>query len=525
MNGEENLKITDTMSSVSGLPETFFKNVVSSGPEIHVVLNGQTFKIMFSSPLFHSHLKYTPEDIADKSFSFLTLFDDFQSERFITHIRNISDSYILKGKYVYYKLYDKEKNTKPAYIYISCLINQPANAELYHLMILPDVSNYTFPFISTDTRNLFLEQFSNEGFGTFEWMVQTDKVYWSEGIYDIYEIDKNKKDISFNFIKQFVHPDDVDSTDNIMNQLMEGGQTDMEYRIITGKKNVKVIHSLRKMILDNDGKPMKLVGSIRDISANRFIEDNLKKHVDELNRSNKELEEFAYIASHDLQEPLRKISTFSDRLSEKYSNALTEEGTMYLQRIIASAENMRLLINNLLEFSRITKSTQPFSPANLNFILHQVKTELELIIEETGTVIQCDHLPTIIGSATQLKQLFTNLINNSIKFRKPYVRPIINIETGTLNSKEKIARNLSQSITYHKIQITDNGIGFENEYATRIFQVFQRLHGKSEYPGSGIGLAICKKIVEHHHGLIFAENIPGCGARFTCILPEQQLTS
>jgi signal transduction histidine kinase len=126
---------------------------------------------------------------------------------------------------------------------------------------------------------------------------------------------------------------------------------------------------------------------------------------------------------------------------------------------------------------------------------------------------------------TQMKQLFVNIINNSIKFRKPYVQPIISIEASIMSSKEKANANLSNTMTYHKIQITDNGIGFENEYANKIFQVFQRLHGKSEYPGSGIGLAICKKIVEHHHGIIFAENIPGCGARFTFILPEQQAGS
>ena len=136
-----------------------------------------------------------------------------------------------------------------------------------------------------------------------------------------------------------------------------------------------------------------MVGSVSDITEQRKREDDLGRKVEELNRSNKELEEFAYVASHDLQEPLRKISTFSDRLDEKYTDVLTGEGSMYLERMMASAENMRLLINNLLEFSRDTKSTQPFSSVNLNFILHQVKTELELIIEETGTTIISATLP------------------------------------------------------------------------------------------------------------------------------------
>jgi nitrogen-specific signal transduction histidine kinase len=522
MNGKENLNFTDKATEEAGMPDTLFKDIIASGPDIHVVLNRKSLGIIFASPLFYKHFKYTPEDISHKNFPFLNLFDKIQSVRLRTHVQNIAEGIDLKGKYVYYKVHDKENNIKPVYIYIAALANQNTNNELLHLLIIPDNTRYIFPFISSDTRNLFLEQFENEGFGTFEWMVQTDNVYWSDGMYDIYELDKNKQDLNLNFFKQYVHPDDVDKTNDAIKQLLEGENIEMEYRIITEKKNVKVILSLCKMIPDAHNKPMKLVGSIRDISAHRSIEENLKKNVDELNRSNKELEEFAYVASHDLQEPLRKISTFSDRLSEKYAGALTNDGTMYLQRIIASAENMRLLINNLLEFSRITKSTQPFTSVNLNFILHQVKTELELTIEETGTIIQSDNLPAIVASATQMKQLFSNLIGNSIKFRKPYVRPIISIETSILNNKEKIARNLSQNVVYHKIKLTDNGIGFENEYASRIFQVFQRLHGKSEYPGSGIGLAICKKIAEHHHGQIFAENIPGCGALFTVILPEQQ---
>jgi len=183
---------------------------------------------------------------------------------------------------------------------------------------------------------------------------------------------------------------------------------------------------------------------------------------------------------------------------------------------------MRLLINNLLEFSRVTKSTQPFTSVNLNFILRQVKTDLELTIEETGTVINAADLPTIEASVTQMNQLFTNIINNAIKFHKPNKNPIIDIRASAITNEEKLAHHLPLRKAYHRITITDNGIGFEEEYATKIFQIFQRLHGKAEYPGSGIGLAICKKIVEHHNGIIFAENIPEQGAQFVIVLPDKQ---
>ncbi len=250
-------------------------------------------------------------------------------------------------------------------------------------------------------------------------------------------------------------------------------------------------------------------------------EQAIKKAMDELQRSNKDLEEFAYVASHDLQEPLRKISTFSGRLADKFAGELGEEGNMYIDRIMNAAENMRVLIDNLLEFSRITRLKQPFVDANLNFILRQVKQELELNIEETGTTINAVDLPVVEASTSQMNQLFNNIINNAIKFHKPDQPPAINISSDILTDEERSSLNLLPNTIYHKIRFCDNGIGFEDEYATKIFQIFQRLHGKADYPGSGIGLAICKKIMDRHNGIIFAENVKE-GACFTVILPEKQ---
>ena len=192
---------------------------------------------------------------------------------------------------------------------------------------------------------------------------------------------------------------------------------------------------------------------------------------------------------------------------------------MYLERIVIAAENMRTLINNLLEFSRVSRDTQPFETVNLSFVLHQVKNDLELLIEETGAVVEVGKLPAIFGSLTQMKQLFANLINNSLKFRKQDKAPLIRIESTELDESSKLTYNLPLTGQYCKITLSDNGIGFDNEYSERIFQIFQRLNGKSEYPGSGIGLAICKKIVEHHKGVIFAEGREGDGAQFTILLP------
>jgi len=201
---------------------------------------------------------------------------------------------------------------------------------------------------------------------------------------------------------------------------------------------------------------------------------------------------------------------------------LEGDGAMYLARMTASAENMRVLINDLLEFSRISKTTLPYEQVDLNKTLQQVLIDLELVIEETQTVLTKTELPVIKAVPAQMKQLLNNIINNAIKFHKENVPPLISVESTVLSAEERLKYELSEGMIYYKIAITDNGIGFDSEYATRIFQVFQRLHGKSEYPGSGIGLAICKKIVEYHYGLIYAENIPDTGARFTFIIPQHQ---
>ena len=248
----------------------------------------------------------------------------------------------------------------------------------------------------------------------------------------------------------------------------------------------------------------------------------LENKVRELDRSNKELEEFAYIASHDLQEPLRKITSFSERLKEKLPPNLEPDVQLYLNRMLAATDNMRMLIDNLLEFSRTSRISEPFVKTDLNNIISEVKADLELKIEETSTNITSEVLPVIDAIPMQMRQLFTNLFTNAIKFKGEGATPKIDITSSELSNEEKDSNHLRHNIRYFKIIVKDYGIGFDQEFSMKIFQIFQRLHGKAEYPGSGIGLAICKKIVENHSGRIFAESEPGKGAAFITILPESQ---
>jgi light-regulated signal transduction histidine kinase (bacteriophytochrome) len=234
-----------------------------------------------------------------------------------------------------------------------------------------------------------------------------------------------------------------------------------------------------------------------------------------------ELEDSAYAASHDLQEPLRKISTLSDRLKDKFIGVLPEDGKKYIDRIQVATKNARSLIDSLMEFSRITHENQTFKATELNELLKEVIADLELKIEETHTTIFFGQLPTLEVSPLLIKQLFSNILLNSIKFRKENVYPVIDIQCRTLERIEIQDHPLDPGVPYFLITIKDNGIGFEEMYASKIFQMFSRLHGKSEYPGSGIGLALCKKIVDNHHGHIFATGVPEQGATFSIILPKK----
>ncbi len=509
---------TDRFTPASDL----LTRVALDGPAPIAIVRFSDMKILFVNRQFEYYLGYSNSDIVAEDTFFSNLMDEYLHDRFNFQLSLVTHDLPARSRFVLYPMKTKSGNTIPFNLYAA-----PTKGELgedaYYLVMHPDPSKWDLPFSSFNTREVFLEQFNIEDFGTFEWLMESDKVYWSKGLYRIYETDESRTDISRTDAQRFVHPNDREEVMAKTRHALEKEEMiNIQFRIVTPSQKIKMLHSIARIVKSEEGIPTKFVGSVRDITEQHNIEQNLKNKVEELNHSNRELEEFAFVASHDLQEPLRKITTFSDRLSDKYKDVLTGDGLMYLSRMIASAENMRSLINDLLEFSRITKTQQPFETLNLNLVLKQVKTDLELIIEETGTEIISHSLPQVEAVSTQMKQLFTNIIGNAIKFHKPDVAPVITIDTHRMTDDENIRYELKQSCPYYKISISDNGIGFEDEYTTRIFQVFQRLHGKSEYPGSGIGLAICKKILEYHHGLIYAENVPGVGARFTFIIPEQQ---
>lgn len=248
----------------------------------------------------------------------------------------------------------------------------------------------------------------------------------------------------------------------------------------------------------------------------------LRDKVSKLDASNKELEQFAYIASHDLQEPLRKIITFNERIANKFSSIIDPSVKDYLSRTIHAAERMRILIDDLLNFSRITKGGIEWVPVSLKKVMDIVKDNLEVQIKKShAKIIQHNQLPEVQGDQNQLVRLFQNLVSNAIKFTEPDKTPIVEIFCTVVDEKNRQEiPGLPEYSIYYKITIRDNGIGFSEEYSEKIFIIFQRLHGRSEYEGTGIGLSICKKIAENHHGYITVNSEVGKGSEFNVYLPK-----
>lgn len=264
--------------------------------------------------------------------------------------------------------------------------------------------------------------------------------------------------------------------------------------------------------------------SAREINARHKAAEQLERKVAErtqelnelntaLRASNGELEQFASVASHDLQEPLRKIEAFGDRLKSR-STSLDETGKDYLARILDSASRMRTLINDLLSFSRVTTRAQPFATVDLSRIAAEVVSDLEGRLQQVEGRVDLRPLPPIEADPTQIRQLLQNLIGNALKFHRPGVTPVVEVDGQVTPAGEGTPRVI--------LTVKDNGIGFEETYLDRIFEVFQRLHGRNEYEGTGIGLAICRKIVERHGGTITARSAPGEGATFIVTLPIRQ---
>jgi signal transduction histidine kinase len=343
----------------------------------------------------------------------------------------------------------------------------------------------------------------------------------------IYERDK-LKDIPIIFITAFSYDEDY-----IFKGYRTGG-VDYIYKPIKPellrmkvsvfvelyRKNQQLLLHERKLLAANKSLQKEIDERKTSEEKIRSLNEQLVSNNAHLKATNEELDRFAYVASHDLQEPLRKIMVFSDKILMKEN--MDEETEKYFKKIISSSKRMQMLINDLLNFSRQSVSSSDFQKTDLNALVKEAIAELEIEVEKSKAKILISDLPVVWAIPSLMKQLFHNLLSNAVKFRKRGIEPVVHIEAKKIGEPGRSVSASANSAKYYRVTISDNGIGFDPKYSEEIFMVFKRLNSYHEYEGTGVGLSICKKIIEKHNGSILAQSEPGKGSTFSFVLPEKQ---
>ena len=343
--------------------------------------------------------------------------------------------------------------------------------------------------------------------GIWDWIsVDSNEEWWSPKFYQLLGYENNEIEASLDNFSSFLHPDDAPSTFKLVERhLTKRAPFIIEYRLQHKSGKYKWFLGSGQATWDKDGKPIRMVGTIVDINARKLAEVAEQERTIQLAQKNRELEEFTYVASHDLQEPVRTISSFVKLFKQTYSDKLDDEANTYLDFMEGASKRSQQLIVDLLDYSRLGKDRKT-EKVNLNQVLQNVLIDLTVRIKESGAEVTLEQLPEIEGQTTELRLLFQNLISNAIKFRKKDITPKIHVSVEA-NDDE------------YSFSISDNGIGIDEKYLDRIFVIFKRLHGKSEFEGTGIGLAHCKKVVELHGGRIWVESRLTQGSTFKFCIP------
>ena len=366
--------------------------------------------------------------------------------------------------------------------------------------------------------------------GNWTYHLRTGEVAWSDELYRICEMTPQSREVTVPFFMDIIHPEDREMIRRQLRRILTDLQLDYHLRIVVPGGETKYLLGKAEIVNDPVGRPYKIIGTCQDISREVHMTHELRRREEnlarlnesleqknlELQRKNEELTSFNYVASHDLQEPLRKIKTFSDLVLTREKSRLSETGVGWLQRISAAAGRLQALIQDLLSFSRTQLFDDSRKDVDLDSILATIRANYETDISNGQLTMECERLPVIKGVPFQVQQLFENLVANSVKYHREGTPARIRVSAA---EAEVVASADHPEVRYLKISVSDNGIGFEQKYASKIFEIFQRLHGQLSYSGTGIGLAICKKIAENHSGFIRATGKPGEGAVFDVYLP------
>ncbi len=382
--------------------------------------------------------------------------------------------------------------------------------------------------------------------GTWDYNMETSQAQWSGICKQLFGLPVDSHITPATLLAQ-VHPDDQERVAKANARILSpesDGDHNVIFRTQREDGTYRWVQAKGRTMLNDQGQVLRFNGIVFDITELKQTQEALKQSAEvlehrvaertqalkeanqKLKKSNENLAEFAYIASHDLQEPLRKIQSFGDILKDQY-HAQLGDGVTYLERMQTAARRMSTLIKDLLTFSRLSTRKETMSWVSLTDVFAAVLHDLELFIQETGAEVNLGPLPKVQGDGSQLAQLFQNLLSNAIKFGRAGIPPVVGISADVIKAADLPTTVLParEADTYCRVDVVDNGIGFDEKYVDRIFQVFQRLHGANQYAGTGIGLAICEKVVTNHGGVIEARSQPGLGTTFSVYLPlyEQEV--
>lgn len=314
--------------------------------------------------------------------------------------------------------------------------------------------------------------------------------------------------------RELTSPEVAEKIVSVSHQVFENKVAREFEEVIPLADGEHIFSSIYSPLLDEAGNVYAVVCLSYDTTERKRAEDALTEYAQKLERSNQELEQFAFTASHDLQEPLRKVRAFSEQIQVKYGAAIGEEGREFIHRMNVAVRRMEEMISSLLAYSRVTTKPQPFTRVDLNAIVQSVLVDLDVRIEQTKGRVEVGDLPVVMADPMQMRQLMQNLIGNALKFHQPKIAPVVRISSQTVALRGR---------DWIEIRVEDNGVGFDEKYTHLVFQPFQRLHGRSEYEGSGMGLAICRKIIERHGGEISVRSIVNAGTTFTILFPIEMM--